>query len=170
MKFLKSETFALKLEIIIAIMLGITAVLTAWASWQASLYDGNQTSSYAAGTATIADAKSLYNEGYQKFTQDMGVWNKIVDMRIEIEYATQKNNTEEIERYQWKLYQLMADNVSDTFSEALQWADAQTEYSSPFDKEDFLDSYYIDAEATYDAGQAKLKEGENSNDLGDRLG
>lgn len=170
MKFLKSETFAPKLELFIAILLGITAVLTAWAAWQSSLYDGNQASCYTAGTAQIADANSLYNAADQLLVQDMDVWNRIVDLRIEIEYATQNNNTVDMERYQWKLDQIMYDNVSDSFSAAIDWADSQEEYASPFEMEGYVDNYYVDANAAYEAGYAKIDEGEENNRLGDILG
>ncbi len=170
MKFLKSEAFAPRLELFIAIMLGITAVLTAWAAWQSSLYDGNQASSYTAGTAQIADANSLYNEADQLLVQDMDVWNKISELRIEIDYATQSNNTMDMERYQWKLDQIMYDNVSESFYAAIEWADSQEEYASPFEMEGYVENYYVDANAAYDAGYAKIDEGEENNALGDILG
>ena len=158
------------MEVVIAVMLGITAVLTAWAAWQSSLYGGNQASNYAQGTAQIADANSLYNEADQLLVQDMDIWNRITDLRIELEYATANNNEADMERYQWKLDQIMYDNVSDTFAQAIDWADAQTDYASPFDQEGYTESYYVDADATYDEGYGKLDEGDKNNHLGDILG
>lgn len=170
MKFFSSEKFGPRSELVVAILLGITAVLTAWASWQSSLYDGNQAQCYTQGTSLIADANSLYNEADQLLVQDMDTWNRITDLRIELEYATANNNDADIERFQWKLDQVMADNVSEELNGAIEWADAQTDYASPFDNEEFLNSYYADADATYDEGQAKIAEGDKNNNLGDILG
>lgn len=169
-KFLSSEKFAERIEFFIAVILGITAVLTAYAAWQSSLYDGNQASCYAAGTAAIADANSLYNEADQLFVQDMNTWNRIVDLRIDIAFAEDKGNSEDAERYQWKLDQIMYDNVSDSLSEAIDWADSQAEYASPFEMEGYSESYYIDADDMYNEGQEKIQEGEKNNNLGDQLG
>jgi hypothetical protein len=157
MKFLKSEAFAPRLEVVIAVLLGVTAVLTAWAAWQSSLYGGNQASCYAEGTAMVAAANSLYNEADQLLMQDMEIWNKITALRIELDY-------------EWKLDQVMADNVYDEFSAAIDWADAQTEYASPFEMEGYVDSYYTDAAAMYDEGYAKIAEGDEHNHNGDVLG
>ena len=170
MKFLKSEAFGPRLEVFIAIMLGVTAVLTAWAAWQGSLYGGNQASNYAQGTAQIADANSLYNEADQLLVQDMDTWNRISDLRIELEYATERGNDADIERYQWKLDQIMADNVSDDFAAAIDWADAQTEYATPFDMDGYMEGYYADANAAYEEGYGKLDEGDRNNHLGDMQG
>jgi hypothetical protein len=64
----------------------------------------------------------------------------------------------------------MADNVYDEFSAAIDWADAQTEYASPFEMEGYVDSYYTDAAAMYDEGYAKIAEGDEHNHNGDVLG
>lgn len=50
---ISKEKLSARLELLVAIMLGLTAVLTAWASWQDSLYGGNQAEKYANGTAMI---------------------------------------------------------------------------------------------------------------------
>lgn len=163
------EKFSSRLELFIAIFLGITAVLTAWASWQSSLYGGNQATKYAKGIAIIGEANSLYNEAAQYIAQDMDLWNRISDLRIELEFM-QDNESEEVEKLQWKLDQIMADNVSEELAAAIEWADAQQEYASPFDKEGFIESYYEEANAKYEEGQKTLEAGQKDNSLGDVLG
>ncbi len=159
-----------RIELIIAIFLGITAVLTSWAAWQASLYGGVQATKYTQSTATIGEANSLYNEAAQYLAQDMSVWNNISELRIEMEFATENGDAETVEKSEWKLDQIMADNVGEKFAEAIDWADAQTEYASPFDNEEFINSYYEEANALYDEGKNMMKEGEKANSQGDRLG
>lgn len=48
----------------------------------------------------------------------------------------------------------MYNNVSEDFAAAIEWANAQEDYASPFDMEGFFESYYADAEAKYDEGLA----------------
>jgi hypothetical protein len=50
---MEKDKLSSKLELFVAIFLGITAVLTAWASWQSSLYGGNQATNYRKGTAIV---------------------------------------------------------------------------------------------------------------------
>ncbi len=158
------------LELFVAILLGITAVLTAWASWQASLYGGNQATKYTKGIALVGEANSLYNEAAQYIAQDMDIWNKICDLRIELEFAEQNNNVEEIEKLEWKLEQIFVDNVTEELAAAIEWADAQPEFASPFEKEGFIESYYEEANAIYEEGYATIEDGQRDNSLGDKLG
>lgn len=167
---IKSEKFAFMLEMIIAIILGITAVLTAYASWQSSLYGGNQATNYTKGTAMIGEANSMYNEAAQYISQDMNTWNIISGLRVDAAFAEYKGEADDMERAQYKIEQVMADNVNDEFAAAIDWADAQTDYASPFDMEGYLDSYYIEANATYEEGEATIEEGQKANSLGDKLG
>lgn len=167
---IKSEKFSSILELIIVALLGITAVLTAYASWQSSLYDGNQASAYTESTAILSDANSLYTQDYQSYMQDLNTWNQIYDLRTDLSYAEEKNDAVEMERLQYKLDIVMFNNVDDRFQEAIDWADAQEEYTSPFDMEGFYDGYYEDANQMYSDGWAKMDEGQVANDLGDKQG
>lgn len=159
-----------RIELFIAIFLGITAVLTAWASWQSSIYGGNQSTKYAQGTAIIGEANSMYNEAAQYIAQDMDLWNRISDLRIELEFAYNMSDAIQIEKFEWKLAQIMADNVSEELAAAITWADDQEEYASPFDKDGFIESYYEDANAKYAEGQELLQSGQEDNSFGDILG
>ena len=167
---IKTEKFSNILEIIIVALLGITAVLTAYASWQSSLYDGNQAASYTQSTSTFGEANSMYNEASQYIAQDMATWNEISDLRTDLIYAQDNNDAIEAERLQYKLDVIMYNNVDDHLQGAIDWADAQTDYASPFDQEGFYETYYTDANAMYAQGQAYMDEGSNYNDLGDKQG
>jgi hypothetical protein len=70
-KGINSEKFSKTFEMFVAILLGIAAVVTAWAAWQASLYDGNQAQAYTEGNATLADGNERWNEASQTISQDM---------------------------------------------------------------------------------------------------
>ncbi len=111
----------------------------------------------------------MYNEAAQYIAQDMELWNRISDLRIELEFA-QSSGSDEVEKLQWKLDQIMVDNVSEELAEAIEWADAQEEYASPFDKEGFEESYYEEANKMYEQGQQMIEAGQRDNDMDDRLG
>ena len=165
-----SEKFATALEIIVVILLGITAVMTAYASWQASLYDGNQASYYTQSNSTLGEANSLYNEANQYLAQDMDVWNRLNDLRVDLVFAQNNNDTASIESLQYKIDTIMYDNVGADLAAAIEWADQQTDYASPFDQEGFTDSYYTDASAKYQEGLDFMDMGSKANDLGDIQG
>ena len=56
-------------ELIIVIMLGVTALLTAWASWIGSLHGGNQATNYATSNNLASEGNSEYNAGVQQMNQ-----------------------------------------------------------------------------------------------------
>ena len=71
----KNKDTAQILEIIVVIMLGITALFTAWASWVGSLHGGNQATNYTRSNNIAAEGNSEYNAGVQNMMQDMMLWN-----------------------------------------------------------------------------------------------
>jgi hypothetical protein len=166
----KHEKLVKRFELVVAILLGLTAVLTAYASWQSSLYDGNQAEKYTNGTKTIADANQLYNEASQYIAQDMQTWNELSSLRVDLAFAQSKNDADEAERVQYKINYIMYNNVSDEFAAAINWADAQADYASPFEKEGYAISYYEEAQAKYDEGDAFIAAGTQDNNYGDKLG
>ena len=90
-----------KLEIITVILLGITALLTAWASYVGSIHGGNQATNYATSNNLSSEGNSLYNSAIQTLTQDMDVWNTIMNYEIEIMYADETNDQKALEAKTW---------------------------------------------------------------------
>lgn len=167
---INSEKFSRRFELFIAIILGITAVLTAYASWQSALYSGDQAECYTQGNALIADANQYYNEASQAIAEDSATWNEINSLRIDLAFAESSGKTDDMERLQYKLNQLMYENVSEGLGAAIEWADAQEEYASPFEMEGFVGSYYEEGNAKYEEGWAKIEEGTANNQLDDKQG
>jgi hypothetical protein len=167
---INSEKFSKGFELFIAILLGITAVLTAYASWQGSLYDGNQAQAYTEGNAALTDGNERWNAASQLITQDMQTWNEISSLRVDQAFAESAGDTDEVERIQYKLDYLMYNNVSAELETAIAWADEQTDYVSPFEMEGYIDSYYVEAQSVLDEGTAQIEAGNNANDLGDKQG
>lgn len=151
------------LEIVVVVLLGLTALLTAWATWIGSLHGGNQATNYAKSSNISADGNSRWNQAAQDLATDMQLWNTISELRIEYSFAEEKGDSGEMERAEWKLNQLYTDNVSENLQEAIDWADKQDEYASPFDMEGFVEGYFADAQAVLDEAQATLEQGQRDN-------
>ena len=156
-----------KLELIIAILLGVTAILTAWASWIGSLHGGNQATNYTQSNNLSAMGNSMYNEASQNYMQDMLLWNQISDYIFDVEIAKVNGRTAEAELIEEKIDTLIADNCSEEFADAINWALEQDELVTPFDKEGFVDGYYAEALETLDEADALLEEGKQDNANGD---
>lgn len=158
------------LEIVIAIALGVTALLTAWASWIGSLHGGNQATNYTKSSNMSAEANATWNEASQSYLADLQTWNTISDLIIEKTFAEQQGDTVASEKYDWKIEQVVTDNCTDEFADAISWALDQEEYASPFDMEGYFDSYYADAVEQLNEADALLQQGQSDNANGDRYG
>ena len=159
-----------KLEVIIAILLGLTAILMAWAGWISSLHGGNQATNYTQSNNLSAMGNSMYNEAAQYYMQDMLLWNTIYDYAFDAEIAEMKGETEEAEMIYAKIDTLMNDNCTEEFYEAIEWALDQEEDVTPFDKEGYVDSYFANANAVLDEADALLEQGKTDNANGDAYG
>ena len=154
-----------KLEMLIAIFLGITALLTAWASWIGSLHGGNQATNYTKSGNASSDANSMYNEAFQRFMQDMMVWNAITEYTFDMELAEARGDQNEVKMIEEKIAVIRQDNCTEEFDAAIDWAFENN--ATPFDKEGYEESYYADAEAKFKEADALLKEGMQDNHSGD---
>ena len=159
-----------KLEVLIAILLGVTAILTAWAGWVGSLHGGNQATNYTQSNNLSSMGNSMYNEAAQDLMQDMLLWNTIYDYAFDAEIAELNNKTAEAELIQTKIETLIQDNCSERFAEAIDWALAQEEDVSPFDMEGYVEGYFADANAVLEEADGLLEQGKTDNANGDAYG
>ena len=159
-----------KLEVLIAILLGVTAILTAWAGWVGSLHGGNQATNYTQSNNLSSMGNSMYNEAAQDLMQDMLLWNTIYDYAFDAEIAELNNKPAEAELIQTKIETLIQDNCSERFAEAIDWALAQEEDVSPFDMEGYVDGYFADANAVLEEADGLLEQGKTDNANGDAYG
>jgi hypothetical protein len=70
-------------EIVIVILLGLTAVATAWSGYQASLWDGIQSSSYTQASGARTNAAQQRSAGNQLRIEDLGVFENYIDAAID---------------------------------------------------------------------------------------
>ena len=165
LSFLRKHT-----EVIIAILLGVVSIATAYASFQSSLYGGQQAQAYTVGTNYSTEAESMYLEGNQQYVQDSQLWQTLTALRLDI-----ANPDPAIaEAAQIKYDTIYFQSVSEDFGAAIERADAENEanpdfYVDPADDEDYQNSLFSAYEEKKTEGEKKIAEGDQANTYGDRL-
>lgn len=69
---------------IVAIMLAICALTTAWASWIGDLHQSDQDSNYAKAERLNAEANSSYSLNTQLYVAAFNLWTNVYDMNLDI--------------------------------------------------------------------------------------
>lgn len=172
------------IEIIVVILLGVTAILTAWATWIGSLHAGNQSTNYTTSNNLASEGNSEYNAGSQLMMQDMILWNEVADMQFDIMYAYE-NDDETLDQLCEKLYYKLYENLSDEMAAQiawdwpestdfttviLEWMENEDALNTPFANEDFVDSYFTVANELLAESDAVLEQGKEDNTNGDTYG
>lgn len=153
------------LEVIVAIMLGITALLTAWASWIGSLHGGNMSTNYTKSNNLSSDGNAAYNAGMQRYLSDLLAWNTMMDYAFDKEVALANGNEAEAALIDAKLETYAEKNLSPALIEA---SNKMTDdMSSPFDVEGTYESYFTEANKLLAESQELLDEGKDDNAHGD---
>ena len=155
------------LEIVIAVFLGITAFLTAWATWIGSLHAGLQAIHFTESNNISSKVSAMYNQSSQLLLQDMMTWNTIQNYAFDAELAEEQGDTKKMEVLEKKVMALR-EGVSDEFAEAVSWAIDNEK--SPFEKEGFVESYFEETKQGIDMANAKLEEGKQDNQNSDTYG
>lgn len=154
-------------ELLTAILLGVVSVTTAYASFQASLYDGETAKQFSAGQNSQTEAESLYLEANQQYIRDVQLWDRMTELQIEID-----NVPEQAAASQLKYDTLLFTSVSETLNKAILWsadqnvADPST-FTSPFASDDYQAALYgafVEEDdksvAAFEAGDAADKNGD----------
>ncbi len=169
-KRIKLSSLIGNFELVIAILLGLVSIATAYASFQAALYDSQMAGEYTLGNTTSTEAESLYLEGNQQYMQDTQVWNRLTELQVEMDSSNAAIAADAANKYDILKFQA----VSDEFAAAIEWSDKKNQadpefYYSPLDNEDyqnFLFSSYSDTKA---ASEKHLADGDTYNNLSDKL-
>lgn len=168
------------LEIIIAIFLGVTALATAWASWIGSLHGGNMSTNYTKSNNLAADGNARWNEASQSLMQDMQLWNSISDYQVGVLFANETGDEDKMYENAYKIQFICADNLSEDMAaligydfdfdadDIIDWVlNDENATTTPFSNQEFIESYYADAQAVLDESAAVLEEGQADNTKGD---
>ena len=152
-------------EVLVAVFLGITALLTAWATWIGSLHGGNQATNYTKSNNLASEGNSEYNAGMQLYLSDLMAWNTMMEYGFDKVVATANGNDVEAELIQEKLNNYIEQNASQILFDAFnQMTD---DMNSPFEVEGMTDNYFITANELLDESRELLEEGQRDNANGD---
>ena len=157
-----------RIEIICAIFLGITALLTAWATWIGSLHGGNQATNYTKSNNLAAEGNAMYNAAMQQYLSDMTTWNTAIDYQMDAQVARMNGKEEEAQLYEAKMEALFAQlNSSDNkimFDAISKMTDNMI---SPFEVEGTVEKYFEESNKLLKESQKLLEEGKRDNAHGD---
>ncbi len=154
-----------RVEILVAIFLGITALLTAWASWIGSLHGGNQATNYTKSNNIASEGNSEYNSAFQEYLSDQLTWNTMSEYSFDLDIANAKGDTIEAELIEEKIENYIQQNGSEILFDA--WEKMTDDMSSPFEVEGMVDKYFENANALLAESQQLLEEGMQDNKNGD---
>jgi hypothetical protein len=156
-------------ELLTAILLGIVSVTTAYASFQAALYDGETAKQFTAGQNSQTEAESLYLEANQQYIRDVQLWDKMTELQIEID-----NVPAQAAASQLKYDTLLFTSVSDELNAAIVWSAEQNAadpavFTSPFESEEYQNALYGAWAEEDDKSIANFKAGDRADKNGDVL-
>ena len=154
------------LELVIAILLGLVSIATAYASFQAALYGGLSDDANNLAIAQSTEAESLYLEGNQQYMQDTQIFNDLSVLQVAID----QGDTLAQEQYD----QLFFQGVSEDFGGAIERAAAQTEadpeyFYSPLDDEEYQATLFTSYGEKGDESAATKKKADDLGAQGDWL-
>ncbi len=155
-----------RIEVIVVILLGLTAVLNAWASWIGTLHGGNQATNYTRSNHLASQGSAAYSAGIQTYLGDLIAWNTLSDYFFDRQIAVQAGNSAEAAVIDEKIQFFKEQNGSEILSQAMKWMD-ENDAKSPFDMPGIADLYFSAGNKLLTDAQNTLDEGRSDNTKGD---
>ena len=162
----KTVLTAKRLETVIAILLGITTLLSAWASWIGHLHGGIQSINFTKSNSMASQGTAEYNLGMQLYLADYMAWNTAKDYYYELEQAKIDGNQAKIDLITEKIKSFEEQNASEILSEGFKWMEENNE-DNPFKMPGMAEKYFETAQGDFDQSQELLEEGKRDNSKGD---
>lgn len=162
----KQPFFRAHTELIVAILLGLVSIATAYATFQAALWDGNMTKAYTAGSNYQTEAESLYLEANQQYVQDSQLLSRLTELQVDIAAG--------VPGAQDKYDTLYFQYVSPDLEAAILWSEEQNAadpefWYDPQANEDYQNALFAPYAEAKETGLATIAEGDVANGYSDRL-
>ncbi|MBQ3841669.1 MAG: hypothetical protein II820_03145 [Ruminiclostridium sp.] len=152
-------------EVLVAVFLGITALLTAWATWIGSLHGGNQSTNYTTSNNLASEGNSEYNAGMQLYLSDLMAWNTMMEYSFDQILANAEGNEIEADLIGQKLSTYAEQNCSSILLNAINNMDE--DMSSPYEVEGVISEYFVTANELLEESRQYLEQGKIDNAHGD---
>ncbi len=162
----KTIITAKRLETVVAVLLGITTLLSAWASWIAHLHGGIQSINFTKSNNLASIGSAEYNLDMQVFLTDFMLWSSYKDYKYELEAAKAAGDQEKSALLTKKIEELKKQGGSEVFAEAIKWM-KENGADNPFLMPGIDDKYFKLANEKLNESQNKLEEGMKDNTKGD---
>lgn len=158
------------LEFITALLLGLVSITTAYASFQATVYNGETQKDYTDGTNLRTKAESYFVEDNQTFVQDAQLFDRLSELRVDETNPDPTISGPATVKYE----RLYSQSVSDLLDTAIQWADGENaahpdDLSNPTESTDYLDELFADYKELKADSHAAIDAGDAASRLSDRL-
>lgn len=145
------------LELVAALLLGLAAILTAYASFQGALEDGNSLDKYTLSAKLTSDANGYYSDGKQQYGQDLALFTQF---QILVETGDEATA------------QVLADNLFSpellTAYEAW-YALGDESPPTPLDMDEYVLEDYIEGDRLTEEADAAFAEAQKANEDGDKF-
>lgn len=162
----KTILTAKRLETVVAVLLGITTLLSAWASWIGHLHGGLQSINFTKSNNTASQGTAEYNLGMQAYLSDYMTWNTAKDYYYELEAAKLEGDQAKIDLINEKIKYFMDQSGSEILIAGVKWMVENNE-DNPFKMPGMAEKYFESAQATVKESHDQLEEGKHDNTKGD---
>jgi hypothetical protein len=158
------------LEFIIALLLGLVSIVTAYASFQATVYNGETQKYYTDGTNLRTKAESFFVEDNQTFVQDAQLYDRLTELWIDAGNPDPAISGPAAQKYD----ALYAQSVSDSFDAAIRWAEDENlknpdSVVNPTESTTYVDDLFADYKSLKADSHAAIDAGDAASRLSDRL-
>ena len=154
-------------ETLTAVLLGITTLLSAWATWVGSLHTGHEMIHFTESNHAASSATALYNDATQMIVLDAAIWSSIQDYAFDADAAKKEGDDLKFQIATAKK-EALEEKCSPELKAAIEWA-LETG-KSPFEMEGYAESYYDEAKALMQESQDILTTGKQDNLNHERFG
>jgi uncharacterized membrane protein YkgB len=157
---------AKRLETVVAVLLGITTLLSAWASWIGHLHGGLQSINFTKSNNMASQGTTDYNLGMQAYLADYMTWNTVNDYYYDLEAAKAEGDKTKTDILNEKISTFKKQNGSEILAEGIKWMEENNE-DNPFKMPGMAEKYFESAKGTVNESQELLEEGKRDNTKGD---
>ena len=163
----KSLITSKRIETIVAVLLGVTTLLSAWASWIGHLHGGLQSINFTQSNNESAHGTAASNVGMQAYLADYMTWNTLRDYNYEFEVANADGDKEKAALIKEKIAKFKKQNVDGgILAEGIKWMEENKE-DDPFKMPGMAEKYLEEGSKEFNKSQELLEEGKRDNTKGD---
>ena len=162
----KAIITAKRIETAVAILPGITTLLSAWASWIGHLHGGLQSINFTKSNHAASQGSAEYNIGMQAYLGDYIAWNILQDYYFDLDEAKAGGDQAKIDSINEKIEKFEENNISSILYEGIKWMKENDE-DNPFKMPGITGKYFEEAEKTLKESGDILEEGKRDNTKGD---